>query len=875
MGLPSPPDLGSFDLSKTLGLQIPGTQNLNPNENAVPIIDRNLSPELARKIQNTVNENFNKHLPYYFAVCMANDQGVVTSQRVDQSILSQIGLNANIVTFNISPAQISVSNQFAINVSATNKGILEEHNGMIFRMIQISGTTGFLPQKANRNRKPSLALKVAQQLLPAASSAVVGLLQAPKSIAKAVIGGQDNDLNDLNYDLTQTGYYQFWQLNNFLIAYAEGKKLFKKGFDGTKLRLVFGSGKDNIGYVVTPVSFEMRRDVSNPLLYRYQIILKSWDVVSAIPLQEEVDADIPSPDSQSIIKSVTDVLTSSRKTIQAARNVLSGVHSDINSVFNIYNQALLVYQDIGGLISDVRTFGDIFVANRQSLLLNSDRNRQSIVDALNDPSERNPHTPQVSLADATVIPKSISLSAANSLVLRSVGFDATKASSQLTPAGEDKSDPEKKNISPEADTLVIKALSTDTFLDKTIDQLDIPDVVSQGIDDFRSQSQQLTSGQIQALASSLQQISDNYVSSIGAMDPVYSSTYHVPNPIVSVNRLPNEDDIIIAVALQESKQAFLSTLATGQFFLERDPDPFLSANTHLPDTDRLQTPNSSIAIPYQRGVTLDTLAQKYLGNAKRSRELIILNNLRSPYIDETGFTQSILGANGRTFIVTDISKLAIGQQITLKGGSAASTRRQILNIEDIGGREWKVTVDGVANLAMYIPSGNPTLFAHLPGTVGPGDMILIPSGAIPNDFAAIRPTSLFNRLSHAEQIFKVDIALDEINAQDISVSAVGDVQRSFGYNNAVQALRLALEVERGELDRHPSYGLPVPVGSRNSDINSVEAESMLRASITNDSRFVGADVSLQINGNVVQVNINAQGAAGTGQIPVTFEIGKE
>jgi hypothetical protein len=269
------------------------------------------------------------------------------------------------------------------------------------------------------------------------------------------------------------------------------------------------------------------------------------------------------------------------------------------------------------------------------------------------------------------------------------------------------------------------------------------------------------------------------------------------------------------------------------------------------------------------------LAQRYLGDAARAREIEVLNNLRAPYIDETGFILPIFGANGRTFVVTSIADLAIGQAITLQGTSVTTTRRHILNITDIGGGEFQISVDGLPNLSTFAPATTPTLQAFLPGTVGPGQTILIPSNNTPDEFAAIRPTPLFNNLSFAEQVFKVDIGLNTITGHDLAVSAAGDVQFSFGYNNATQALRLAVEVERGELERHPNFGLPTPIGSRNSDVPLTESENLIRASVTNDSRFSGADVNLSIEGSQVNLSINAQGTSGTGQIPVTFEVGKQ
>jgi hypothetical protein len=874
----------SSKVSDAIGLPKPPNTTTDPNGFPVSMhppasLSRKIQGFSATQQQNNWNGGSGQ-FPYFLKIMQVDPTGSVVNNNigVPDAVLTAMGLQSDTFRFYIAPSSINIQNMFAVNVAATNQGVLEENNGLVFRMIQLAGTTGLLPAKTNRTKvtKPG-AFAAAQSLFPSTTAAISSVVRSTKNVARAVVGGNDNDLADINgqLDYTLTGWFQFWQLNNFLIAYSE----FKKNRQGSGLRLVFGSAKDNIGYVVSPMSFTMRKDITNPMLYRYDIQFKAWDIVVNLSSPKLPQADIPTPDSQAIIKSLTRVLTASRQTIHSATNVLQGVSSDLLSVYNVYNQALLLYQDTAGLISDVRTFLPTFTAQRQALLLNSDRNKSAVLGSVNDPSVRSGNAPEVTPAQAlpsfrknqrTRVPSGSTTSTLSSLGVNTSAL----TNSTATPGGEQNQDPQKQSISPQADTLISKALSTDGFKNLTIDKLDIPASIQAGIDSARSASQALTAGDIISLSSKIQDISDNYAISLGSMNAVYASTYNVPSTTTAIHRTPTEDDIITAVALQESKTAFLSTLATGQFFMERDPDPFLSANQSIPTQDKLATPNSSIAVPFQRGSTLDMLAQQYLGDAKRSREIQVLNNLRAPYIDESGFTQSIFGPNGRTFVVNDITNLAIGQKITLSSNSAVSSKRTILNIENIGNSEWRVLVNGLPNLSIYTPSSNPTLHAFLPGTIAPGDTILIPSDIVPDQFAAIRPTPLYDMLSSGEKVFLVDIALNDGEARDLSVSANGDVQLAYGYNNATQALRLAVEIEQGELDRHPNFGLATPVGSRNSGLTSAQIEAAIQNTVLNDSRFANVDASIDVNGSVVRVNVNAQGASGTGQIPVTFEIGK-
>ena len=50
----------------------------------------------------------------------------------------------------ITPQQLQITDQYAIATSATMRGVAEEHNGIKFKMIAGSGTTGIWPRKTSR-----------------------------------------------------------------------------------------------------------------------------------------------------------------------------------------------------------------------------------------------------------------------------------------------------------------------------------------------------------------------------------------------------------------------------------------------------------------------------------------------------------------------------------------------------------------------------------------------------------------------------------------------------------------------------------------------------------------------------------------------------
>jgi hypothetical protein len=862
-----------------------------------------VTPDLARKMQEQIKgDRWNGvgkdgAYRYSFSILKASPNG--TSVPVKASIP---GFNDSTVYLRIPPQNITISTQYAAQVSATNRGILEEHNGVVFRMINITGTTGVFPDRltVGQDKSPGKDVNVIKNLFPNAYNSVKSALNSWEDVKNSVSGPPKRDLSPEdkqdNPDYTETGYYKFWVLHNFMVAYAEAKK----AKDASDLRFVFNSPKDNISYVCTPISFDLKRNSAQPLLYNYTIILKCWDVAPlTVGVDQAIDVleGVPSPDNIAAAKAITETLRTSRQTIAAANRVLSGVHSDISSIMNIYTQGVLLMKDLTGLADEVIDFIPQMVNNAETLLIGP---TNSLIRELNSSSESTNRsrlefdsvdeeesyqtsgttkssiqTAGQGVAEARAANTNIAqrASAASQLKsdLSSVDGISTR-SSATTPDGETFPEPTSINRQTAVGRLDL-LLSEEDFTSKSLEdfQDSISDEFQNDIEEAREEALQLTSGDIRDLVDDLQEVSNNFAESVGGGDEDYNSAYYLTEP-EDTDRELTEDDIITQVGIQESIASFASTLGTGQIFEEREGDPFVNANVNLDINDQMYSPLSSIPVPFQRGGSLELLAQQYLGDPNRAREIHLLNHLRPPFIDEVGFTLNISSADGRTFIVTDASDLAIGQVVTISGTLIAPTRRRILNLEDFGDQT-RVTVDGPDNLSIYTPATNPYIEARLPGTVGPGDTVLIPSDIQPNTGVPTRPNEIEETMQHAEKVFKIDLLLDN-DGKDLIVGANGDVGRSYGYTNALQALRLATEIERGEIEQHTSYGLGFPLGSRNSDFGIQDINDVVSSTITSDSRFNDAITEVEIDGSVTRIRINASGAAGTGQVPVEFEVGQ-
>ena len=813
--------------------------------NVLPTYKEN-DPAFKRIIREIDSVNWNSKGSYYFSLNTLLPNGKVTfgiDKTVSRKYFSE-GSN-DIVWLNIAPNNISISNVFATIVTATNDGILEENNGVVFRNIRISGTTGLLPKRNSQKRytKPKTAGEavsfLAANLFPSVTGAVSN---AFNSVKKAIGINKDSTLKDNisknEKALKRTGYYQFWHLHNYLLAYSEIKK--KK--EAQDIVLGFGSTKDGITYVVSPVSFDISRDSGNPLLYNYNIVLKAWALVDLTLPFEPDDIDklqIPIPSKPALIKSVLSGIQDMRDAVSSVQNVLLAINSDnsdVQNYINVVGDSILLYKDMVGVAN---TFNDLvgILKNNANLILSGSRN--SLSRELNN---------QVQKGDETAVSLSKSFANVENLGNKSSDFNTKGAVETLK-----------------------KAIDTPS-ISNNIDLSDanLPNTIQSKINDKIEAAKTISAGQIKDLADKTQNLSDSIAASTGPLHPQYAKTYKLSLP--SGNRPLTEEDIILMAHLQEARTGYISTLATGEIFKERNPDPFLNANKVIDPTEQLPTPSSSFAVQFERGSSMERMAQKFLGDAARAKEIIILNDLKPPYIDEDGFNRNIQFAQGRQCIVSDITNLAINQFITINGTNLVLTKRQIINIEKLGPTEYRITVNGLANLDNFTIATSPYIHARIPSTIGSGDTILIPSSETLSEVPE-RPTALSTRLSAAEKVFKVDVALDKNG--DILVNKNSDVHRSFGYDNAVQAIRIALETEQGELEQHPNFGLGVPIGSRNSDITPADIQKMVRNQVSNDPRFVDVNSTVQVQGSTTRLFITAKGASGTGKIPVTFDIGRD
>ena len=320
-------------------------------------------------------------------------------------------------------------------------------------------------------------------------------------------------------------------------------------------------------------------------------------------------------------------------------------------------------------------------------------------------------------------------------------------------------------------------------------------------------------------------------------------------------------------------------------------DPFLLAkqNANNPEID-ISTYNSGKLKRFNYGESLQDISKRELGDSDRWIDIAIANGLKPPYIDEIGSQILMLSnANDNQLNIAgsadgqlNIDRLFVNQVILIKSTTYPFPDQRIIkNIKEapVSG-EIIIEVDGEPNLDRYKTSDDANIRVFKPNTINSSFLILIPSKEEVSD-EVLQDTPWFLRSSsESEKRQKIDLMITDEG--DLNFTSNEDFQLSFGLENAIQALKLKLSTETGELEKHRDYGITTVQGMKNS--NSIEIESfitsMINSAIAKDPRYDRVE-RLKVSyfsgkgdgtGVGFDVSVEARLAGSSSVIPITFSL---
>lgn len=756
----------------------------------------------------------------------------------------------------ITPQMISIQDNYAINTTATMRGVVEEHNGVKFKTINIQGTTGIWVQKPSIEGK--LETKSAlSSIFGGTIEAFEGLVNQAQQVASAFTGKhpvnptkKDNP-SEKKYSKFETGYYQAQLLSQFLERYA----MEKKNPANKNWRLVLDIPKDNQAFIVTPVSFNLQKSAQKPMEHNFSLQLKAWKRISIDSSNLAGNQTLPGLDLD-VLQRVNSTIRSTRNTLAGAVNLVKAVRSDVLAPFTALRQTALAIKDLSGLVKTVADFPRQIGRDIESSI-------EGTVQTLNGRFGRSPTLRGRTSSQAKT-------SYAIATISGRLAINEGLTSDQVANGAIGNSSAQDNQLDPITDIYANPEEYFDFFDSIEIDRLDLTPEQFQAIEDEIEVARLLTVDDFRGFQQTLMDLANEISNQYGANDPFYSSIYNKPEPKTRSTPMTIEENEIL-VSLYEAIQALDLLISTKKYDDLKTQSPLQFVGGYAEQSGiQVDSFISKYLVPVPFGFTIEQIAARYMGNPDKWIEIVTINGLRSPYIDEVGFTLNLMSnADARRFTVqAEEGKLYIGQKIELSSNIVQRFVRKITDLQGIGNSTYVVTVDGEADLESLKISDNAKLKAYLPGTVNSQNQIYIPSNQPSQEDDRIQKITHLSE-DRLNKISKVDLLLSDNG--DLAINSVGDIRLANGLTNLVQALKLKVITRKGTLIRHPDFGLGLSAGMSVADIESGAIANELNKIVLDDPRFSGIqNLEIRIEKSTVYVTMAVKVANGSGIVPITF-----
>ena len=766
-----------------------------------------------------------------------------------------------IFTLPISPGELQIRSPFAINLSVTLKGIVEEHNAAPLREISFSGTTGVLPGDS----RESGVQKDDYGILGTVFAGTIAGAENFTSAFNGMVGKKTSGSNTSSIlpdnRLHTTGYYYFRRLDQFIERYV----LIKKGMSAKNLstphksiRLAFTNWKEEAIWLITPRDWTWRKTAGDPHSYFYSFSATAWKRISSFDnnfpyglhsMYEQVG--ISKPDG---FQTALNTILSARDVVYGAKGVVEGFRGDINDhLLEPMREVTLLVKEAAGA---ARTLFDLPGNLRTDFQQTVTRCWGNLKDGFQTLSAKDGEDLEIQQAMGDQYRDSQS---------QTVNQTRLPSDTSASPIGKLFRDTFPKPSFFES--IELHSLDTPPEIVDAV-QSEVSRVTSLERSDLIERSGRISSVSEQ-LANQMGAGSATYTRLIGSDSGSSANTYSgatASDPLT-------DDQLDVLFALQRSVQVFDSLVATTKVDDSRIPSAMeyvaaLANSAQIP----FSVPRSQYLAPVPLGFSLETIANIYLGNPDRWSEIAILNGLRPPYIDEVGFTLEFLtnGTSHQFFTVRNATDLFVGQNVRLYSNTVPITKHRIVSIETISENNFLITVDGDP-LDQLKTTDKATLQAYLPGTTNSEQLIYIPSMVPTAPSIGVAPIPGIDALDHMVQKSGIDFLLTP--SGDLAMSSDGDLKLAYGLTNLVQACRLKMAVPLGSLLRHPSFGFGIEPGTNNADVTIGHVLKAAQGSFANDERFSGiASLKMQKRGPVLQIDLSTAISGINVLVPVSIQI---
>lgn len=754
----------------------------------------------------------------------------------------------------ITPQQLSITDSYSINTSATLRGILEEHSGTRFKNITIQGTFGVWPDRASivsPPGTPSILQSVFGGTIAAAQNvatqftSIINTITTGSAASKPVTvrpGSPQDPDNGLS-----TGYYQQLMLTQFLEQYAEAKR----NPANAGWRLVFDIPKQNQSFVVTPVGYTWNENVNRPMEVNYTLQFKAWrrinlnDNLVQVPLQV-------TPLSPGILQTILNTISAAQNTAAASVALIGAVRSDVDNILNIIRQTGIFVKQLAGVALAASDLPSLLATDAQSTISNFLATISP--NSLFGPAATDPNT--ISTLNAIRALNQINEGLSTTAVNNGQLGPAAVASATLNPSNAAFKNPLQNPL---------------LFGQVPVANLSLNSAQQNALQNELNTVSNFTVANLQTMRATILTLCTQLSNSFGAGDAYYSTLFNQPAPLVRSEPMTT-DEYDILQQFYELVQAYDVLTATNQLNNNQILNSMEYVNALAATSDiEFSISNSKIQVPVPAGLTMEGIAMRYLGDPQRWLEIATLNFLQEPYLDENGFVYSLLSnASGRNIVLGSNTDLFIGQKIYLFANGQTAAARTIINIVTLSQTSFLLTLDGLANLDGFTLANQAYIQAYLPGTVNSQNVIWVPSDLPAPAYDQINiPASVAN--VNLVGLSKVDWLLSPYG--DLVVDNSGDFQLAAGITNIIQALTLKFGTILGTSLLNPTFGLSVSPGRMVSDTSAADIYNEITNLITADPRFSGiSGLQVNIQPPGVMINLGVQLAGIQGVFPVGFQL---
>lgn len=314
---------------------------------------------------------------------------------------------------------------------------------------------------------------------------------------------------------------------------------------------------------------------------------------------------------------------------------------------------------------------------------------------------------------------------------------------------------------------------------------------------------------------------------------------------------------------------------------KKRPPNILKLTSQLvnPDSQVFFNNNFLSYTPRPFEISLEHMAQKYLGNRELWFELVTINNLQLPYIDEVGVKFPLLAAAATNNLIissADRQNVPVGTKIGIGSHKYREEARVVERIILNENGTMILFLSGTQNINRFKPSEGAFVRIYAPSTTRSGSFILIPSEDS-SEISTSTPTPSsdeLRRLDAALLQFGIDIARNE-KTGDLVFDPNGNFKFAAGLVNVRQTVLNALNTNEGELPFHPQFGINLGIGDRyfGTIDEALVFSQLLRDTLLADSRILGVQLgNLETSGTGMSMTILVTIAGSNQAMPLSFVV---